>query len=186
MVRARWLSVFVLWAMLGCSDDKAEPSPPCEERCRDNTAARALRETMKLAYNLTLQGNPVGPQDELTPCPLGGSAHVFGDASSNPKFGATEVDLTYELDACHYFSRDEAPGENYDMVVTGTLTQVGTLAVQPTATTALVIQSGSVTLTGNVYDPPIDYAADACAVALGQDGNFLSGKLCGREVGLDL
>ena len=123
-------------AASGCADEQAEASPPCEETCQDETAVRALRETMKLVYNLTLQGNPVGPQDESTPCPLGGSAHVFGTATSNAQFGATEVALTYELVDCHYLSRDEQPGENYDMTVTGTVTQSGTLAVQPTATTA--------------------------------------------------
>jgi hypothetical protein len=173
-------------AASGCADEQAEASPPCEQKCQDKSAVRALRETMKLVYNITLQGNPVGPQDETTPCPLGGSAHVFGTATSNAKFGSTEVDLTYELQACHYLSRDEEPGENYDMTVTATVTQTGTLAVQPTATTALVMQSAAVTLSGNVYDPPIDYSADACAVELGQDGNQLSGTICGREVGLDL
>lgn len=177
------LSALGAW---GCSDEQAEASPPCDETCQDETAVRALRETMKLVYNLTLQGNPVGAQDESTPCPLGGTAHVFGTATSNAKFGSTEVDLTYELAACRYLSRDEEPGENYDMTVTTTITQTGTLAVQPTATTALVMQSASVTLSGNVYDPPLDYSADACAVELGQSGNQLSGTLCGRDVGLDL
>jgi hypothetical protein len=184
-----WLRVLGLVMALvaaGCSDEQADPSPPCDEECQDSTAARALRETMKLVYNITLQGKPVGPQDETTPCPLGGQARVFGTASSNPKFGSTQVELTYELAACHYLSRDDEPGENYDMTVTGTVSQSGTLAVQPTATTALVMQGAAVTLVGNVYDPPIDYAADACAVELGQSGNQLSGTLCGREFGVGL
>ncbi len=96
------------------------------------------------------------------------------------------MELTYELAACHYLSRDDEPGENYDMTVTGTVSQSGTLAVQPTATTALVMQGAAVTLVGNVYDPPIDYAADACAVEFGQSGNQLSGTLCGREFGVGL
>ncbi|GMV14916.1 MAG: hypothetical protein HS104_37075 [Polyangiaceae bacterium] len=186
MSRLRALCFTAALLAVGCADDKAEPSPPCDEECRDRTAVRALRETMKLVYNITLQGNPVGPQDESTPCPLGGSAHVFGTATSNAKFGATEVELTYELAACHYLSRDEQPSENYDMTVTATVTQTGTLAVQPSATTALVMQSASVTLSGNVYDPPLDYLAESCAVELGQSGNNLSGTICGREVGLDL
>ncbi len=113
--------------------------------------------------------------------PVDGAAYNFG-----AKFGATEVELTYELAACHYLSRDEQPSENYDMTVTATVTQTGTLAVQPSATTALVMQSASVTLSGNVYDPPLDYLAESCAVELGQSGNNLSGTICGREVGLDL
>jgi hypothetical protein len=72
------------------------------------------------------------------------------------------------------------------MTVTGSVIQTGTLAVQPTATTVLVMNSASITLSGNFYDPHIDYAAEACVVELGQSGNHLSGTLCGREVGLDL
>ncbi len=173
--------------VVGCtSNETAEPAPACHEKCQDGTAVRAVRETLKLAYNLTLQGNPVGAQDETTPCPLGGSVHVFGSASSNPKFGATEVDLTYEIDACHYLSRDDQPNENYETTLSGTVTQSGTLAVQPTATTALVIGSDSLDWTGNVYDPAIDYAEKGCVLALGQSGNHVSGTWCGREFGFDL
>lgn len=182
----RVLALLATFVLAGCGDEQAEPSAPCDEECQDATAGRALRETMKLVYNITLQGNPVGPQDETTPCPLGGKARVFGNATSNPKFGSTEVSLTYELAACHSLSRDDEPGENYDVVVSGTVTQKGTLAVQPTATTALVMQSASITLEGNVYDPPIEYSVAACVVELGQDGNQLSGTLCGREFGVGL
>lgn len=180
-------SFLIALCLLGCSGvEEADPAPPCEPECQDSVALRALRETMKLVYNVTLQGNPVGPQDESTPCPLGGSARVFGTASSNPIHGATEVDLTYELSECRYLSIDEEPKENYQMTISGTLTQVGTLAVQPTASTGLVMQSDSVTLSGSVYDPPIAYTATDCEVALGQDGNLLSGTICGRQMGTDL
>lgn len=72
------------------------------------------------------------------------------------------------------------------MVVTGSVSQTGTLAVQPTATTALVMQSAAITLEGDVYDPPIGYSIAACAVEMGQDGNQLSGTLCGRQFGVGL
>jgi hypothetical protein len=42
------------------------------------------------------------------------------------------------------------------------------------------------TLEGTVYDPPIDYGRTGCAVELGQDGDRLSGTLCGRAVGVEL
>ena len=58
------------------------PPPPCDAECQDQIALRSLREGMKLVYNLTLQGKPVGPQDATVPCPLGGSAHVFNAALS--------------------------------------------------------------------------------------------------------
>lgn len=168
-----------------CTEDP-EPVPACDERCEDGIAARALRETVKLAYNLTLQANPVGEQDETTQCPLGGRARVFGVATSNPTQGATEVDLTYELDRCAVLEIDEEADESYRMVIDGTLTQVGIMAVQPSATTALVMQSDAMSLAGTIHDPPREYVALGCAVQLGQNGNDLAGFLCERAVGVDL
>jgi hypothetical protein len=81
------------WLGLACTEDP-ERVPPCDARCEDGIAARALRETVKLAYNLTLQANPVGDQDESTDCPLGGRVRVFGHATSNPEQARPEVDLT--------------------------------------------------------------------------------------------
>lgn len=173
-------------SLFGCSDPATATPADCDEACRHDTAVLGLRETLKLVYNLTLQGNPVGPQDETTPCPLGGSARVFGEATSNPRHGATEVDLTYELQACRYLRRDEEPDESYDLTITGTVRQLGTLAAQPSATTALILESDALSLTGSVYDPPIAYSQSDCRVTLGQNGNQLSGELCGNVVGVDL
>ena len=181
----RALVLFGSWLALACTEDP-DPVPPCDARCEDGIAARALRETVKLAYNLTLQANPVGAQDETTACPLGGSARVFGHATSNPQQGATEVDLTYELDRCAVLEIDEEADESYQMIVDGTLTQVGIMAVQPSATTALVMQSESMSLVGTVHDPPREYRALECPVELGQNGNDFAGLLCDRPIGVDL
>ncbi len=162
------------------------PVPPCDQACQDEIAVRSVREGMKLVYNLTLQGKPVGPQDATIPCPLGGSAHVFGTATSNAVQGATEVDLTYVLDHCRYSQKDTDPKQNYALTTNGTLSQKGTIAVQPSATTALVIGSDALDLTGTVHEPALDYAANACKLGLSQTGNRLSGELCGRKVGLSL
>lgn len=170
--------------LIACGGPDPEPSPPCEQKCQDGNALRSLRETMKLVFNLTLQGNPVGPQDETTPCPMGGSGRVFGEATANAIQGAIEVDLTYELTQCAYLQRDDDPHENYNMTLTGTVLQRGTIAVQPSVTTALNMSSDAVTFAGNVYDPPIEYSADACPVVMGQSGNNVSGTICEREAGV--
>jgi hypothetical protein len=81
--------------------------------------------------------------------------------------------------------RSFAP-ENYHLALSGTVTQVGTIAVQPSSTTSLRIASDALTVTGTVYDPPSDYHGDACPTSLTQDGGHVSGTLCGREVGLSL
>ena len=172
--------------MLGCGSEQAEPSPPCEQECKDGNAVRAVRETMKLVYNLTLQANPVGAQDELTLCPQGGGARISGEATSDSMQGATLVDLTYQFVSCKYIERDDEPDENYAITLDGTITQEGVIAVQPSATSALVIQSEALTLSGTVYDPPLAYEEADCVLELGQSGNKVSGTICGRIAGADL
>lgn len=171
--------------LVACQAEPPEP-PPCDDACNDGIALRSLRETMKLIYNITLQAGPEGEQDATTECPLGGSARIFGTATSEPVHGATEVELTYELRDCAYVEIDDEPEETYDMILDGTITQSGTMAVQPTATTALLMQSDSVSLVGTVFDPPRDFHEEDCVVDLAQNGNDLSGMFCGREAGVDL
>jgi hypothetical protein len=125
-------------------------------------------------------------QDETTPCPIVGNARVFGEATSEPMQGATIVSLTYELNQCAYLEIDEDPDENYTMMLSGVITQEGILAVQPSATTGLVINSEAVTFLGTVYDPPIRYTEEDCPIALGQSGSELTGFICGRVAGIEL
>lgn len=173
--------------VLSCAENAGPtaPPPPCEAACQDGIGIRAIRETMKLAYNLTLQGKPVGAQDATTPCPQGGTAHVFGTATSNGLQGTTDVDLTYELAGCAYLLQDEDADQNYATTITATIHQQGILAVQPSATSAVIIRSDRVELTGTVYNPPLPYTAD-CPIELGQNGNLLTGTLCDRKVRSDL
>jgi hypothetical protein len=179
-------SLFALLLVTACSSSigaSPPPPPPCDTKCQDEIALRSVREGMKLLYNLTLQGKPVGPQDATVPCPLGGSAHVFGTATSNAVQGATDVDLTYVLDHCRYSRQDLEPTQTYSLTVNGTLSQKGTIAVQPSATTALVMTSDPIDLGGTVHDPPLDYSANACKLGLSQSGNR---SASGRAVGLSL
>ncbi len=179
------LGASVLGAGCGTAATPPPKPPPCDEECKDGVAIKAIRETTKLAFNLTFQGKPVGTHDLTTPCPLGGAARVFGTATSNALQGATEVKLTYVLAECKYLFKDDDAEDNYSMTLTGTMTQEGILAVQPTATSAIIMKSELMKMTGTVYDPPLDYAAE-CPVELGQNGNKLTGKICGREAQTDL
>ncbi len=185
-MRRTWPVLLIL--ALGCGSTavtSAPKPPPCDEECKDGVAIKALRETMKLAFNLTLQGKPVGDHDVTTPCPLGGAVRIVGSASSNPVQGATEVKLTYLLVDCGYTFKDDDAEDNYALTISGLVAQEGILAVQPSATSALILKSDKVKLSGTVYDPPLDYAAE-CPVELGQNGNKLTGKICGRTVSTDL
>ena len=182
-----FVSLATLASALACGSAATPPPkpPPCDEECKDGVAIKALRETTKLAFNLTLQGKPVGTHDLTTPCPQGGAARVFGTATSNALQGATEVKLTYVLAECGYLFKDDDADDNYSMTISGMITQEGILAVQPTATSAIIMKSDLVKMSGTVYDPPLEYTAE-CPVELGQNGNKLTGKICGREAQTDL
>ncbi len=165
----------------GCGGGKeATPSPPCDQRCVDGVALRALRESLKLAYNLTLQGKAVGPQSGETDCPDGGRVSVTGVATSNAVQGATEIDLTFTFAGCGYHRTSGDPDKNYSVTIDGVVRERGTLAVQPTATTALLLSSEALELRGEVYDPPSSVEAGACALTASQSGNDVTGTLCGR------
>jgi hypothetical protein len=184
---SKWASALIVVAAVGCSAAVQAPQPtPCDQACRDATALRSVREMMKLMYNLTLQGRPVGTQDARGPCPLGGTAHVFGTATSDAAQGSTVVMLTYVLDHCAYMAQDTDPTQTYDVTVTGTIQEEGTLAVQPSSTTAVDIACPSIDISGTVEDPPVGYQASGCALLAGQNGSKLSGTICGRPAGLSL
>jgi hypothetical protein len=174
-------------ASAGCQADATPPPPPpsCDEECKDGIAVKALREMMKLAFNLTFQGKPVGEHDLSTPCMFGGTARVYGTATSNAIQGATEVSLTYVFTNCGYQFQDDDPDDNYKMNLDGTMTQQGIIAVQPSTASAVVMKSDAIKLSGTIYDPPIDYTAE-CPVELGQNGNIISAKICGRDATADL
>lgn len=184
--RSLFLSVVVA---LGCAcGDGPTPAapPPCDQECKDAIALRALRETAKLAFNITLQGKPVGTYDVTTPCIRGGSARISGTATSNALQGSTDVKLTYVFDRCAYLQKDDDAKDNYSTTISGTLEQQGTMAVQPTSTTALLMKSAAITVTGTVYDPAEPYEAKECPLDVVQNGNRIAGTMCAREVGLDL
>jgi hypothetical protein len=186
----RWLCLaLVPIALVGCgAGAKPAPAPPCEEECQDGVALRALRTMMRFAFNAAVAGKPVGAQDETLPClPSGsgvGSVRVFGDAESNPEQGASFLTLSYDFRNCSYSAPpDPTADQNYSVTLTGLIGERGTLSQQPTSITALLIQSDSVTLTGSVYDPALDYSASNCELSVDQNGSAVSGLMCGRAVG---
>jgi len=183
----RVASLLGIASLLACGGGGgSSTTPACDAACKDGVALVALRDAIKDVYNLTLQGKPVGPQMGSTPCLSGGSASVSGTASSNASQGATMVNLTYVFTNCGYSRIDSDPTQSFNMTLDGTVTEVGTIAVQPSSTTALEFTSSSFSLDGSVYGPPINYAQKGCSVKLAQNGNNLSGILCGRDAGTTL
>ena len=154
---------------------------------------------MKIAYNFKVAAHPVGAQDATAPCicfdgAVGGFVHIFGDASVNPVQGASIVSLTYDFENCLVSAPlDPTADQNYSVTLTGQVIEQGTLAAQPTATTALLVEtvedpatsqpSDTLSVAGTVYDPPLDYSASGCALSAIQNGNAVSGVFCGRSAG---
>jgi hypothetical protein len=166
----------------GCAGGKAPaPPPPCDQICKDNIALRSLRETMRFVYNQRLPGRPVGMQDASASCLMNGTVQIAGDAGSNPDQGATTVDLIFLFVGCFYQPAKSATHDrNYAMKLNGTVTESGTLSVQPTSTTSLVIRGDDFSFEGMVDDPAVEYRETGCAVDVAQNGNAVSGTLCGR------
>jgi len=184
-----WVALALLVSS-GCgAGPRPASAPPCDQACRDGVAVRGVRTAMKIAYNFAVATQPVGAQDKMAPCvsfdgTRGGSVHVFGNASVNATQGASIVSLSYDFEDCLYSAPPDATAnQNFSLIMTGLVTEEGTLSVQPTATTALAIASDSLSVSGTVYDPPLDYAVSGCALSVIQDGNAVSGALCGRRAG---
>jgi hypothetical protein len=178
------LALFVV-ACEGSEEATTTEVPPCDQACKDATALRAVRETVKLAFNLGLQGKPVGAQDVTVACTKGGKAHITGTATANPVIGTTEVALTYTFEKCAYAQKATEPKESYATVLEGTIVEEGVLAATTTATTALVLRGHDLVLTGTVNDPPIPYEERGCALDIAQNGNLVAGTLCTRQTGFD-
>jgi len=180
------LIAIALLACAGCGGPSPAPPPTCGQACADGTALRGLRLLMKFGFNRTLYGNDAGMQDEMTPCPVGGTGRIHGNIATNATVGTMDVDLTYDLAACRFLivaTVDSTPAHDFDLTLTGTITENGILSAQPTSTTALTFRSSAMTFSGTVYDPAIDYEQTDCALDFAQDGNSVAGTACGRTAG---
>jgi hypothetical protein len=170
----------------GCAGGNApDAPPPCDQVCKDGVAMRSLREAMRFAYNLTLQGKPVGMQDQKGPCPPPGMGtfRIVGDGQVNAMLGLTTVDLTYTFTDCRLaLPKSTTPERNYTMMLNGAVTEKGIVAMGG-PTTTLVMSSTAFSFSGTVYDPPSDYHEMGCALDARQDGNTVSGAICGRLAG---
>lgn len=197
----KYASTLAIAVTLACGGggggDDAGP-PPCDQSCKDGVAILALRDAIKVVYNVTLQGQPDGPQNQMTACPLGGSATVSGTAQSNAG-GTTIVALTYVFKACEYSETDTDPTHTFQLTLEGTVNETGSISAQASSTTSLTFvspameqdagaasQSGAMSFSGTVYSPTSKYTEKDCALQLGQDGNEISGKICDRDAGTSL
>src|SRR5260221_6584748 len=72
--------------------------PTCDQGCQDYLVSWALNDTIWFLWNQKLAGRPVGAQDIMGACPLGGTVHITGmDSVAN---GTTTSDIQFELTGC--------------------------------------------------------------------------------------
>jgi hypothetical protein len=155
----------------------------------DGVALRALRLTIKFVYNFGVQGRDAGAQSASVPCypgsPSGGSGRVDGKAVPVADQGLTTVELAYALDGCNIYQlKDDTAAHNFDLHLTGAITEKGALSATSTAQTAVFFDTpdgGTIAFSGTVYDPPITYDESGCEVHIVQNGNDVAGTLCGRD-----
>jgi hypothetical protein len=172
---------------LGCGGNPPAAPATCDQACEDGIALRALRAGMRFAFNYVIAAMPVGKQDAMAPCIPSGSVHIVGTADSNAMLGTSELDLTYTMTNCKIPApKSTTPDRNYSLTVNGAIHEKGQLAMGG-PTTALVFTGTDLTFAGTVYDPPLPYDEPKpmqpnCTLSASQDGNNMTGTLCGREV----
>jgi|SRR5579859_1983647 len=172
--------VLALTFGLGCGGRAPAAPAACDQACQDGIALRSLRVGMRLAFNFAVAAKPVGMQDAMVPCIPSGQVHIVGDAESNAMLGTSQVNLTYTFTDCQNPSpKSTTPERNYNLKLNGMVTEVGVLAMGG-PTTSLIIMGTGLGFSGTVYDPPTNYEDMDCALAANQDGNNVTGTLCGR------
>jgi hypothetical protein len=177
--------LFGALALVGCGSSTPPPLPSatCDTACADGVVLYALRQTMQFVYNEALQGQPAGAQDAGGEC-LTGTAAVGGIAVPDGGVGSVGVSLSYELAACQLLRKNTTPGHNYDLTFAGTVSEEKTIAVLlNTSTMTLAIKSDALSFSGTVYDPPMHYEGSNCVVDVTQNGNDVTGTICGRQAG---
>ena len=151
----------------GCSDDS--------ESAIDDEVVYGVLDTHVFLYGQNLVGAPAGAQDLMASCPLGGTAHIVGQTSSD---STDTIDLTYSLVGC------TNAGSGYRLTLDGDLHVAGSF--RSTGYKALATTSASLHVTGTV-DAATDDVDETCALAVtdrGEDGQAseVNGDWCGRTV----
>ncbi len=150
-------------------------APECDQGCQDFLVGFALDDTLWFLWNQKLAGHPVGVQDIMGACPLGGTAHITGiDGASN---GTTTTDIQFALDAC------ENSNEQYHLTFTGTVSMEGSF--DSDTFTAETFSAPGLDVRGDLKwrdKPTIDQSCDVIVNQRGAgDSAKLTGTVCGRD-----
>jgi hypothetical protein len=107
--------------------------------------------------------------------------HIVGEVESNAMLGTSQVNLTYTFTDCQNPSpKSTTPERNYNLTMNGAVSENGMLAMGG-PTTSLVLMGTGIGFSGTVYDPAVDYSQKDCELSGNQDGNNVTGTLCGRK-----
>ena len=149
--------------------------PKCDQGCQDFLVGFALDDTLWFLWNQKLAGHPVGVQDIMGACPLGGTAHITGmDGAAN---GTTTTDIQFALEAC------ENSNEQYHLTFSGTVSMEGSF--DSDTFTAETFSAPGLAVSGDLKwrdKPTLDQSCDVIVNQRGSgDSAKLTGTVCGRD-----
>lgn len=160
----------------GGSGSTYEP-PVCDQGCQDYLVSWALTDTLWFAWNQKLAGHPVGAQDVVATCPLGGSVHITGQDGVIDN-GPTTVDLLFSFASC------ESSDTVYDLTFSGEVSMDGSFD-SDVDFAALTFSAPALAAKGALRvldDPEIDQSCAFNASQQGAGDSFeLAGRICGRS-----
>ena len=156
----------------------------------DRSISWALIANTSDLYNEHIAGKPVGDFDVTAPCAEGGTARITGSVATPGNMGGTNVDLAFDMNACHAVLSYPVPGgtSTTSLRTTGVLRWTGSFSA--TTTNMEYRSTGSLAVQGTLgifinkatrLDPAID---ESCVFAARRTGTLLSGTYCDRPLSL--
>jgi hypothetical protein len=152
-------------------DSSTSPHSSCDQTCQDFNAALAITSAVSFIYDQNVAGKNTGAQVFDVACPTGGRVKIAGTTALDATHDITSVHLTFEMAACR------SVGSNYDVTMTGKLTNDGTFSA---TTNALTYAGVGMDLVGQAGGG-VAKLVGVCDVAITRSSDSESGSLCGRS-----
>lgn len=149
----------------------------------DHAIAQALMQTTIVLYDNHVAGKLSGAVDVNVSCPDGGTARIAGTVTPSPNGGLTNIDLTFDMSACHAVLPRASSGHSA-LRTTGVIRK--TASFSATTATATYQSSGQLAVSGTLklvinsrtrLEPAID---ESCVFTATATRTQASGTYCGR------
>lgn len=160
--------VLVIWLLLLAPGCTFEEPPP------DETVVYAILDQCAYLYGQSLIGKPVGAQDVIAPCPLGGEAHLTG-TTADDGVNAT-IDLVYDFAGCRTVD------DTFELVIDGPVASIGSFS--SSGFQAMSYTATDLWVQGWALGVDVDDRCDLAVTdeAWSEGGGGVTGEWCGRTV----